>query len=300
MSNILKKNSKNVIYTSFGFGRNNNSFDHFQNKKWAQIQRKKIKEYCRINSINLKVIDYKNKYMEKILDNFVKEKSFDDKPHEIYTLSAIAAIYDFLYSENSHLNFFWMHLDMAINQMRNNIFDFFDIKKDEAYCSVAINSKDEYPRRDINGNIELIDWDKDKLKLLQSLSNHSNLKIDAFGKDFTMYNCSIIALNKKTAKTFVETLDSVCNIFSDEFECSTPVIEETVFELVHLYARKNNIDLHFKSDIDLLKQEYRNFSPFGCYPDYKNKMNPNLTFIHFTLKENKDKIVDFYKNKLEK
>lgn len=301
MSNILiKYKTNNVIYTSYGFGRNNNSFGHFQNKEWAKIQRNKIKEYCKTNSTTLKVIDYKNKYMAKILENFVTDKTFDDKPHEIYTLSAIAAIYDFVHSKDNNSNFFWMHLDMAINKMNQNIFDFFDLKKNEVYCSVAINSKDEYPRRDIDGNIELIDWDKHKLKLLESLSNHSNFKVDVFGKDFTIYNCSIIALNKETAKTFVEILDSVCNIFSDEFECSIPIIEETIFELVHLYARRKNIDLNFKSDMDLLKPWYRNLSPFACYPYHKNKTNPNLTFIHFTLQENKDKIVDFYENKLEK
>lgn len=295
MSNIVSK--KNVIYTSYGFGRNSSDFGHFENREWAKIQKKKIKEYCQRHNIQLKVIDYDNKYMKSILKNFDREKSEWEKLHETYTLSAIAAIYDFAESENENVNFFWMHLDMAINQMYKNIFDFMNLKNNEIYCYVSILNKDTYPRRNKDNEIELIHWDKIKLSWLDGLCKKSNLDVDVFDKDFIICNCSIITMNKTAAKTFVNILNNCCNIFDDNFTLSHPIIEETILELVELESRRTKTDFTLKCPMSFLKPEFTVHSPFSHYPTYQNSKNPNLTFVHFPLKENKHKIVNFYQTK---
>jgi hypothetical protein len=276
-----------AMYTSFGFGNINSGGcnHHFKNAEFLNIQRKKIPEYCARHNIPLRVIGYDHKYMIQILSNFDPDVKFEEKRHSIYTLSALAAIFDFC--ESPFDEFYWMHLDMVFNKPEINIFDTFEIDDDVVYNW-------EFCHMDTYG---CDDWQHQKFKMRRLLMAYFNIPYDP--NDIRLHyfsNCSTIMMTKTTALKFKEAILEHMNFFDTKIDCLYS-IEETFMEVVS-YLRS---DLSFRN-IGSVKtiNEYKDklfpitFKPVWGDPDLGD--HSNAVFIHYWGK-NKDDIEKFYRDR---
>lgn len=276
-----------VIYTSYGFGDQNSAScnEHFKNNNFVTIQRQKIPEYCSMHNIPLHIIGYDNKHMSKILNNFDPQVPKEQKRHAIYTLSALAAIFDFC--ETDFNEFYWMHLDMVFNKPEINIFDTFEIYDDIVYnwefCPMDTYGYD--------------DWQDKKFRMRRLLMAYFNIPYDPNDKNLQYFsNCSTIMMTKKTALKFKETILEHMNFFNTIVESLYP-IEETFMEVVN-YLRD---DLQFRN-IGGIKtiNKYEGkrfpitFKPKWGDPDMCD--HSDSVFIHYWGKH-KDDIEEFYKNR---
>ena len=286
---------KNVMYSSYGFGSNPKQSGQFESTDWAHIQRRMIKKYCDNNNIELRVIGYDNQFFNAILKNVERERDQKDKTHAPYTLSAIAAIFDFVHNtKEKDAKFFWMHLDMAINKMHESIFDYIDPEDDEM---VVWSHFTEWPTLYENGNPR--EWDIAKMQWLKALAKTSNINIDTMNRDRIICNCSYIAMTKRAAIKFVDVVKKYVDIFDTSFTIDSRFIEETVLELVHIISREKGIDLK------LSERKGKNQTPIA-FCDYdqgndKNSLEKTLLndydiFIHFW-GTNKKHIIPFYKSR---
>jgi len=286
---------KNVMYSSYGFGSNSKQSGQFEGSDWALVQRRFIKQYCDKNNIELRVIGYDNQFFNAILKNVERERDQQNKTHAPYTLSAIAAIFDFVHNtKEKDAKFFWMHLDMAINKMHENIFDYIELEDDEM---VVWSHFTEWSTLDEKGNP--YEWNITKMQWLKALAKTFDLNIDTMNKHKIICNCSYIAMTKKAAAKFVDIVKKYVNIFDTSFMIDSPFIEETVLELVHVISREKNIDLK------LSERKGKNQTPIAfCDNDQGNDksslektvLNDYDIFIHFW-GTNKKYIIPFYNSR---
>lgn len=288
---------KNVIYTSYGFGVGE-LHGQFQNEHWTTIQRDKINNYCEKQNIALKVIDYENKFMKALLKNLEPHRDIDKKSFSVYTLSAIAAIFDFC--ETTHEQFYWLHLDMAINRDDQNIFDLLQIKDDHLYVWEIWNGNDQSYRYNDTQNI---DWHTKKMNWLISLHDQTNIDLDDYFLK-TIVNASTIVMNKNTALKFRNTVTKYVNIFSDNlkynwsqriYDDELGFIEETILEIVDgIWKNTDNDNAKICNYGQLLKSGNTTVD----WPDYYlQHKHSEAVFIHFW-GGNKKLIPDFYMGKL--
>lgn len=212
-----------IIYTSFGFGKptEDEEYGKFQEEEWAIVQRKKINEYASYHNIPLKVIDYDNKHMVKILQNFEPTRDIYSKTHAIYVLSAIAAIFDFCESE--HDTFYWLHLDMVIRRPDINVFDVFKLNDDTIYCWSYCRAS--YGRHK--------DWDYNKYEMRKSVCKEFDIP---FRKDDEQIhwtcNASNIIMNKDGAIKLRDIILKHMDFMNNPVSFS--VIEETIIEVAKM------------------------------------------------------------------
>jgi hypothetical protein len=277
----------NIIYTSYGFGRPNNDdkYGKFHDEEWASVQRNKINTYCSNNNINLKVIDYDNRYMAKILSNFDSCNDVYSKSHSVYTLSAIAAILDFCDSE--HDIFYWLHLDMAIKNPNINIFDVFKLNDDSIYCwsfDKALYSHD---------NNCYNEWEKCKLDMRKAVFNAFNIEFPEDTDSIHMVcNASNLIMNKNAALKIRDTILNTIDFINNTVDFI--VIEETIIEVINILSE--NIVIKDISKVPTIG-DYSG-KPFPQTFKWENGDDPIEThndaiFIHFWGK-NKENIPAFY------
>jgi hypothetical protein len=275
---------KNSIYTSYGFGVLNNK----ENIDWVNLQKNKMIEYCKKHGLAFNIIDEKNKFMQIILNNFQTDKKPSCKDYNVYTLSAIAAILDFC--DSGYDNFYWLHLDMAINLDNINIFDILNIDNNHVYC--WSNKK---PTQE-----DKIGWANTKIEWLKYLISKINLSQDE--EFYTLSNASLIFANKQSAMSFKQILLEHLDILNIKIE--TKCIEETILELVYYICKKKNLNLNIKefwgarkqgpyAPAQFYEESFDNLSIDETVDKYKNAI-----FIHFW-GESKKHIPEFYRRKNE-
>lgn len=268
----------NIVYTSYGFG--GELHKGFENTEWAILQRYKISEYCAQHSIPLKVIDKENVWMKQILSNVERKRSPDNKAHAVYTLSAIAAVFDFC--ESDFENFYWLHLDMALNNDDINIFDLLDMRDHHIYVAAIHFKKADH------------DWWNTKESWLSAVMDNVNW-CPKLGTEHerllqTKINASLIFMNKKTALELRDIIVENFNFFSDDFSDSTYFIEETILEMANAVSETNNQRLRVKN----WKEGVR--ANASCIPMAQNGNPTPSVFIHFWGAQ-KDEIPAYYDHK---
>lgn len=277
----------NVIYTSYGFGKPNNDdqYGKFHDEEWASIQRNKINAYCSKNNIDLKVIDYDNKYMAKILSNFDSGNDIYSKSHSVYTLSAIAAILDFCDTE--HDMFYWLHLDMVIRNPNINVFDVFRLNDDSIYCWSF--DKALYNHE----NNCYTEWEKCKLDMRKAVFRAFDINFPENKDSIHMVcNASNLIMNKNAAIKLRDVLFNHIDIINNMV--SFIVIEETIIEVINIIS--DNIVVKDISKVPTIG-DYLG-KPFPQTFKWENGDDPIEThkdaiFIHFWGK-NKQNIPEFY------
>jgi hypothetical protein len=222
-----------AMYTSWGFGGKDSGECNISFKKNADfmsIQRKKIPEYCDRHNIPLTIIGYEHRYMKRILNNFDPPIHHESKKHAIYTLSALAAIFDFC--ETDFEEFYWMHLDMVFNKPDINIFDTFELEEDTVY---------NWEWSDM-WRYGYDDWQDQKFRMRRMLMAYFNIPYNSEDENLHYFsNCSTIMMTKNTALKFKETILSNMNFLDHCVEFLYP-IEETFMEVIN-YLRD---DITFK------------------------------------------------------
>lgn len=276
-----------AMYTSLGFGNANsgNCNIFFKNADFIDVQKTKIQQYCARHSIPLQIIGYDNKYMSQILNNFDPHINMQEKKHAIYTLSALAAIFDFC--ETQFDEFYWMHLDMVFNKPEINIFDTFEIDDDVVYnwefCPMDTYGYD--------------DWQDQKFRMRRLLMAYFNIPYDPNDKNLHYFsNCSTIMMTKKTALKFKQVILDHMNFFGTKISYLYP-IEETFMEVVN-YLEK---DLEFKNigGVKTIKKYEGKKFPLTFkqkYGDPDTLTHEDSVFIHYWGKHKED-IVQFYRDR---
>jgi len=270
----------NVIYTSYGWGTGEGGHGHFDGREWTEVQREKISEYCRINSIDLKVIDTEHKWMSKILSTIEPDKDIHSKNHSVYTLSAIAALLDFC--ESDHDLFYWLHLDMAIGNMDVNVFDTFYLPDDRLYVWAK---EDFYLDRD---------WDRTKLGMLDNLERATGSKISPEYKRFKV-NASNVIASKSCAKKFREVLLNQVNFLENPPNPAIGFIEETVIEAVEAASDIEVGDFYTFNDKCVYDKSLIPVN-FCEWDGYNSSFPYNSVFVHFW-GERKFSIPQFYRDR---
>ena len=271
----------NIIYTSYGFG-TSEGYGQYENTDWAAVQRKKLPDYCDTHSIPLRVIDENHHWMKKIFNCVERDREIKAKTHAAYTLSAIAAIFDFCDSDFDQ--FYWLHLDMAINYGNINVFDLLDIQDNQIYTAVLTFEQ---------SNAE---WDQTKQKWLKSVMQQTGIPVSRKSLHANV-NASLIFMNKKTAIQLREIVEDNFNFFHDDFETNTPFIEETVLEMAHAIAEAQSKPLCVVEWTAGMK-EGATHTPSGTEKrdlDVMTKDKSHSVFIHFW-GIYKDRIVPYYEN----
>jgi len=272
----------------------------YSESKWCDVQLEKLNEYCNVNNIELRTIGTANEAVKKFLNNIEPDVPWDKKTDATYSLSSIAAIYDFATSKKrSDKEFFWVHLDMAVNQMDKNIFDCMDMKDNEIYCWM------KYMDHPLD-NGQPHNWELTGYNALRSLFGKS--KFDIENEEYFECRSDMLAMTKKAAKAFVKILSKEMNIFKDGFRSQEPIDDETLIEFIDIVAKKNKVDLTLKSMRDGTKllpgTKGRMDFPVSCYSEdlaWRRKELPvkaeDAILIHFW-GPLKDRILDFYSGKL--
>jgi len=274
-----------AMYTSFGFGKvgGKSCNFNFENDEFLSIQRRKIKEYCDSHSIPLHAIGYNHKYMSRILSNTDPELENDSKKHSVYTLSAIAAIFDFCDSEYDE--FYWMHLDMVFNKPDINIFDTFEINDDTIYnwewASMYTYGYD--------------DWQKEKFRLRRNLLDYFGIKYDVDDVNLHFFsNCSTIMMKKKAAIRFRDAILEHIDFINTK-NSNICHIEETVMEVInYLYGDINMAPIHSIKTINEYEGELFPITFKSVYGQEDKCNHKDSVFIHYW-GENKKDIADFYR-----
>lgn len=278
-----------AMYTSWGFGgQNSGSCNHnFKNQEFLDIQRKKIPEYCGRHNIPLHVIGYDNNRMKQIFNHFDRDIPADSKKHAIYTLSALAAIFDFC--DSPYEEFYWMHLDMVINKPEINIFDTFELDDDTIY------------------NWEFVDmhtygydsWQDTKFRMRRMLFAWFNVPFDPRDEKLHLFsNCSTIMMKKNAAIKFRDAILEYFDFFTYLVHDIYP-IEETFMECINYLCD----DLTFTHIRDVKTiGEYEGqpfpitFKPMWGDPDPCD--HKDSVFIHYW-GEHKKTIAQFYRDRGE-
>ena len=276
---------KNIIYTSYGFGKGSDAYGQFEEEEWSIVQREKIKDYCERNNIELKVIDYDNPYMVKILNNFEPTRDKYSKTHAIYVLSAIAAIFDFCDSEYD--TFYWLHLDMVIRNPDINIFDTFEFHDNSIYCwSFCKSSYDCHA-----------EWDYLKREWRKSVCNEFGITIPEGDEIDMTCNASNIITNKRGAFNLRDAILNNMDFMNNTVSFS--VIEETIIEVASMISDKVVVKQVFdlptigKYEGKHFPQDFRKNEDHKLYME-NTETHDDAVFIHFW-GLNKKTIPDFYK-----
>jgi hypothetical protein len=273
------------MYTSDGFG-------WMKDGPWVDVQKHKISEYCKIHNIELRFVTSDNKYYKYLLSMFGPTAELHDKDSLrgdldfLLTLCSIAAIFDFANRTNcDDKMFYWMHLDMVIEDNTKSIFDYLSVSDDSIYMTHCWNRQDY----DNSVKIEEDSWLMRKSNWLIDYCNH--LGIDINRKDDHIIRCikAIIACNLRAAKQFIKIIDEF-GILNKPYEGI--ILDETIFEVIQILAWRNNLKWCVRNQTDILKPEFNTFPVVNV----GQPVQGDIIFKHF-MGTNKNRIMDYYASK---
>ena len=257
---------RQILYTSDGFG-------WMRDQPWVKVQKQKIADYCRVNNIELRIISDNNRYLLRLMDIF--------NDWSVPYLCSIAALYDFV--NNTHCKdkvFYWMHLDMVIENEHVDIFDYLSVKDDTIYMTYCWDKLD-YRSESFD------EWQMKKATMLIEYCKHLGIEMSLDDDHIVSFITGFIACNLTAATKLIKLIEKYSLIGKRH---DYPIVDETVLEVIHILALRNDLDLKFGDANDVLKPEFDQL-PVVERPD--SHCGHEIAFSHFHGNDTHE-ILDYY------